>query len=169
MKRFRFRRGATLPELMVVIGSFAFLLAGVIAMGVNSASEWGRGSTKLIADNDASIALQKLGREVRNGIRCYTNTSRDQLWVVMPVTNAQGDYDRFTESASHVRFYRSNGNLYRQVGSGTASVLAREVDSINFQVNGTQVEIQLRCRKEAGIRYGETTLETQVTLRNEPV
>jgi hypothetical protein len=169
MRRYLKRRGATLPELMVVIGSFAFLLAGVVAMGVSSASEWGRGSTKLIADNDASLALQKLAKDARIGIRCYVNTDGTQLSVVLPVANAQGDFDRFTEDPAHVRYYLSSNTLYRQKGTGTPTVLADGINSVGFSVNGTQVQMTLRVRKQTGSRYGETTLKTQVTLRNEPV
>jgi hypothetical protein len=154
--------------MVVVTAVFCVLLAGLITMSVNAATEYAFGSTKLAADNSASLALQALARNVRDGVRASVDTTGTQLTVVFPAVNAQGDYDRFTDGAT-CRYYLTGTTLYRQQGTATPSILGRNLASVRFSVNGSQVGLAMTSRQQSGPRSQQTVLSTQVTLRNEAI
>lgn len=165
--KFRNRRGISLPEVVVASLCFMLMLAGLVGMAINGLRQWSAGSSKIMADNDAVLAIQGLSNEIRSGIRAYTNDTGTTLTVVLPAVNAQGDYDRFNEGSS-VKYYVSNGNLYRQQDVASAKVMARKVNSVKFAVDGAQVQITTNSRQQYGTKVGDTTLKTQVTMRNQP-
>lgn len=165
--RRKLRRGVTLAEVVVAAFVFLLMLSGLVGMGISALNQWSFGSSKVMADNDAVLAMQLLSSEIRNGIRASTDTSGGTLSVVLPAANSVGDYDRFTEGVT-VRYYVLNGKLMRQQGVATAAVLARKINSVKFAVNGAQVEVQTNSRQQYGTKIGDTTLKTQITLRNEP-
>lgn len=164
--RLKHRRGVSITE--VVIASFVFLimLGGLVGMSVNALSQWSFGSSKVMADNDAVVALQRLSTEIRNGTRASVASGDGVLTLVLPVINGQGDYDRFNEGDT-VYYYASDGRLWRYA-NGTATILANKINWVSFAVNGAQVRIRTNSRQQYGTKYGDTTLTTQVTLRNEP-
>jgi hypothetical protein len=155
-------------EVIVSSVIFVLMLVGLVGMTISAVNQWSFGSSKVLADNDAVLAMQLLSNEVRSGIRAYTDTSGGTLSVVIPTVNSQGDYDRFTEGAT-VRYYVSNSKLMRQQGVATATVLAKKINSVVFAVNGSQVDIQANSRQQSGTKIGDTTLKTQVNLRNQPL
>lgn len=162
------RRGVSIVEVVVASFVFLLMLTGLLGMGISAVNQWSFGSSKMLADNDAVLATQLLSAEVRSGIRAYTDTSGGTLSVVLPAVNSQGDYDRFTEGAT-VRYYVANGKLMCQQGVTTATVLARKINSVVFAVNGSQVDIQTNSRQQFGTKIGDTTLKTQISLRNQPL
>jgi Tfp pilus assembly protein PilV len=163
----RNRRGISVPEVVVATFCLVLMLTGLVGMTVNGLKQWSFGSSKLMADNDAVMAVQALSNEIRNGIRAYTDDPGTTLTVVLPLVNAQGDYDRFTEGFS-VSYYVSNGKLWRKVGTDTATVLARKINSVTFAVDGAQVKVTTNSRQQYGTKVGDTTMTTQITLRNQP-
>jgi hypothetical protein len=136
-------------------------------MAVNAMNQWSFGSSKVMADNDAGLALQALSREIRGGVRASVDAGGGTLTVVMPYVNAQSDYDRFRDGVT-VRYYSQNGKLWRQSGVASATVLAKKINWVSFVVNGSQIQIRTNSTQQYGTRSGNTTLTTQVTLRNEP-
>jgi hypothetical protein len=164
------RRGSTVPEMVIVSVAFVLLLTGLVATGVNSAKEYAYGSSKLQADNNASLGLQELANEVRDGIRASVCTERDHLTVTFPVKNAAGDYDRYVDGQTFT-YGVYNGYLYRVSGgwayTSSSQVLSKGVESVRFAVNGTQVQIELVARKQVGNKTSSSTFRTQVTLRKE--
>ncbi|HEU4752640.1 MAG TPA: hypothetical protein VFU47_05980 [Armatimonadota bacterium] len=156
--------------MIAVSISFVLLLSGLVAMGVTAGKQWAYGSSKLIADGDASMAIQKLANEIRDGKRIDTAASTSStLVVVFPLKNATtGDYDRFTDGTTY-KYFLSGGNLVRQQGTNPTTVIARAVNTVSFTYSGNnQVQITLRTQKQMGTRTGVTTYVTQVSLRNEP-
>jgi Tfp pilus assembly protein PilV len=164
--RLKNRRGVTITEVVIASFIFLILLTGLIGMSMNALSQWSHGSSKVGADTDAMLAMQKLTTEIRTGTRASVASGGGTLALVMPSVNAQGDYDRFTEGAT-VYFYVSNGKLWRLAG-GNAVVIAKKVNWVSFAVNGSQVQIRTNSRQQIGTKIGDTTLTTQVSLRNEP-
>jgi hypothetical protein len=110
--------------------------------------------------------MQRLTTEIRSGSRAYSGSGGGVLTLVMPSVNAQGDYDRFTDGAT-VYYYASNGRLWRYA-NGSAAVIAKKINWVSFAVNGSLVQIRTNSRQQLGTKIGDTTLTTQVTLRNEP-
>lgn len=165
--RLRRRRGVTLAEVVVASLCFLVMLTGLIGMSINGLRQWSFGSSKIMADNDAVLAIQSLSNEIRSGIRAYTNDTGTNLTVILPVINSQGDYDRFNEGTS-VQYYVTNGKLYRQQGVTTATVMARNIKSVKFAVDGAQVQVTTNSRQQYGTKVGDTTFQTQITMRNQP-
>lgn len=162
----RHRRGTTITEVVIASFVFLILLTGLVGMSMNALSQWSYGSSKLNADNDAVVAMQKLTTDVRSGTRALTSGSGSVLALVLPVINAQGDYDRFTEGST-VYYYVSSGKLWK-LANGNATVIGKKINWVSFAVNGSQVQIRTNSRQQVGTKIGDTTLTTQVTLRNEP-
>jgi hypothetical protein len=165
-KRWKLRRGVSITEAVVASFVFMIMLAGLVGMGVNAMNQWSFGSSKVMADNDAILALQALSRDVRGGIRATVDANGTTLSVVMPAVNSQGDYDRFTDGVT-VNYYAQNGKLWRQSGVASATVLAKKINSATFAVSGSQIQIRTTSTQQYGTRSGNTTLTTQITLRNE--
>ncbi len=163
------RRGASALEILSIAGVLLVVLGGLISLGTNSATEYALGASKIMADTDASLTLQKLVREVRDGISA-TVDSPTSLTVVLPSVNAQGDYDRYTPGVS-VRYYLNNKTLYRQAGTADAVVLGRNIRNLVFSSESTpagpRLKVALTCRQQVGTRKKETVLSSAVTLRNE--
>lgn len=166
----RNRRGSTLAEVITATGLLTMLLGAMVALTVNASAEWTQGSSKMSADSDASMAMQTLASDARVGIRATISANAQELTVIVPVKNAQGDYDRYVEDPTAIRYFLSNGSLCRQKGAAAATILARRVNSIRFAMgsSSSQVNITLTAQQRAGMRYQTTTYETQITLRNEP-
>jgi Tfp pilus assembly protein PilV len=164
--RGKHRRGVTITEVVIASFIFLLLLTGLVGMSMNALSQWSHGSSKVSADNDAVAAMQRLTTEIRSGSRAYSGSGGGVLTLVMPSVNAQGDYDRFTDGAT-VYYYASNGRLWRYA-NGSAAVIAKKINWVSFAVNGSLVQIRTNSRQQLGTKIGDTTLTTQVTLRNEP-
>lgn len=164
-RRFRSRRGVSLPEVITAAAMFFVLLTGLVTMSLNSGLEWCYGTAKIRADDSASLAIQDLAREIRNGTSATVDTTGTQLTVQFPATNSQGDFDRDTAGTVY-RYYLSSGRLCRQQGSASAVVLARNVTGLRFGVDGDEVSLQVTSQQQAGSRSGTTSLNTRVALRN---
>jgi hypothetical protein len=167
MKRVRSRRfrGATLVEAIMAAAAFTLMLSGLVAVGTSSLSSWSYGSSKMTADNDASLALQQMVTDGRRGIRAYTNSTFDQLTVVLPSVNSQGDYVRTTEGTS-VKYYLLNKILYRQEGAATAVAIGKKITNVRFAVDGVQIGIWVTAKQQNGSNIGITTLTSQTSMRN---
>jgi len=163
----RTRRGISIPEVVIATFCLVLMLTGLVGMTVNGLKQWSFGSSKLMADNDAVLAIQALSNEIRSGIRAYTDTAGTTLTVVLPSVNAQGDYDRFSEGSS-VSYYVSSGKLWRKVGTASATVLSRKINTVKFVVDGALVKVTTNSRQQYGTKVGDTTMSTQITLRNLP-
>ena len=167
MRAHRSRRGATLPEVLIVSAVLILMLTALLRLSTAATNDWASGTSKMMADSDASLAFQRLAGEVRLGLRASVNSSGTELTVVLPATNSQGDYDRFTEGAS-VRYFLLNGKLQRRVGTQTATVLGKNITDLKFTGSGLQIGLALTSRQKTGTKTGKTTYTTQVTLRNQP-
>ena len=165
----KFRRGFNLVEIIIASGMMIFILAGLVATGVASGNQWAINKTKTSADNDASLALQRLTEEVRAGIKASVSSDSKTLTVTMPAVNSAGDYDRYTNGATWT-FYVSNKKLYRKIGTGTAVRLGKNITGISFALGaGTaQVIATVTSRQTQGSRYGLTSYTSTISLRNDP-
>jgi hypothetical protein len=165
MKPRSMRRGSSVTEVILMSGIMFLMLAALVTLSINIGRQWASGSSKMMSDGSASLALQTVAQEIRDGIRA--SVSGGTLTVVMPYVNAQGDYDRYTDGTS-VQYYLSGGKLYRQRGSATPSVVSTRVTAVAFTVNGEQVTLQMTAKRTSGTKTSTSTYRTQVTLRNLP-
>jgi competence protein ComGC len=167
-KLLKTNRGATLVEVMVVIG-IVTLICGVLLMLVNgSLSTWSASASTAYADSSASIAVQKLAHDIRDGASASLDGSA--LVVVFPATlsDTGGNGETlYSPGASGVtkRYLLSNGNLIRRVG-GTDTILARGMHSVDFSATLGVVTVTIVAREQVGKSTTSKTSTTRVTLRN---
>lgn len=167
-KLLKTNRGATLVEVMVVIG-IVTLICGVLLMLVNGTlGTWSSSASTAYADSSASIAVQKLARDIRDGASASLDGST--LVVVFPATlsdtggNGETLYSPGAIGATR-RYLLSNGNLIRRVG-GTDTILARGIHSLDFSATLGVVTVTLVAREQVGKSTTSKTSTTRVTLRN---
>lgn len=164
--RWKTRRGITVAETITAGALFVLLLAGLIALNSGAASAWSIGSSQMMADNNASLALQKLTTEIRDGESASVDATGTRLTVTFPSVTADGDYDRGGTGNTLV-YSLSGTSLTRQQGTANA-VLCRNVNSVQFAVSGGQVQVTLTSRQQNGTQARLTTLTSPVSLRNQP-
>jgi hypothetical protein len=164
-KRYRTSRGATLPEIITVAALAVVLLTGMVTMAVNASTEWSRGSSQVSADDSASMALQNLVRDAREGISLRTAVDGTELFVRMPA-GAGTEYNRYTPGAE-VRYYRDSLNRLMRQGGGTTRMLGEGVARIRFiELTNGSVAVQLTSTQRNGTSERSSRLDTQITLRN---
>jgi hypothetical protein len=161
----RSRRGVSVIEIVVASFAMLLVLAGVATVSSSAITQWSRDSSKLFADNDASLALQKLSRGIRDGITASVDSTGTVLSVVMPTINSSGDYNRYSPGLT-TQFYLSSGKVWSKVGSANATQIGKNIKSLNFSVNGVQVTITVDSLQQYGTKTGETSMSTQIALRN---
>lgn len=152
-------------EVVMAASVFVLVLIGVAIIASSTITQWSRDSSKLVADNDASLAMQNLGRGIRDGISASVDNTGTVLSVVMPTINSSGDYDRYTPGLT-TQFYVSSGKLWSKIGTANAVQIGKNLKSVNFAVNGVQVTITVDSLQQFGTYSGETSFSTQIALRN---
>jgi hypothetical protein len=157
-------------EVLTTATLFTTLLTGIVAVTTSTIREYARGSAKMSADDQTSVALQKMCREIRAGTQATINSPTD-LTVTLPYQNSQGDYERYM-NGSTVRYYLSNGNVYRQVNTAASTIAIQGATRLLFSSQSTSAglryQVSLTCRQRSGTEYRDTTLTTTLSLRNEP-
>lgn len=163
-----FRRGTSIPEVLAVSFSLLMLITGLVSLAISTGNGWSFGTSKMTADNSASLTLQAWAKDIRYGRLASTDTTNTILTVQFPATNSQGDFDRNNPGTlTSVTYSLSGGNLVRTQGTST-TILGTKITSVLFTVAGPEVTLQLTARQQNGTRSGVTTLKSQVYLRNEP-
>jgi hypothetical protein len=161
------RRGLTVPEATVATFVLVLMVSGLLGLLRMCGFEFWRNNAKMTADDSASLAMQALAADMRDGLTATTAMGGQELYVVIPSKNSQGDYDRFSVGGTY-RYYLSGTSLYRTLNGGTAKLLGRNLDKISFTVNANRVDVQVTTRKKGGIEKMTTVLSSQIMLRNTP-
>ena len=176
----RGRAGFTLIEMAVAVGVFA--LVGVIACNVWIAAirSFDVTASRTVADTDAVICMQRMIADVREAKSVQWVTS-NHIRLIFPVKNADGSYNRLvSDTANPVDYLQSDSSgadghagtwLWRRDASGTSRPLARDVHSLEFQIDDpthpTSVRITVTTRTNYAGGEAETSLtERVVYLRN---
>jgi prepilin-type N-terminal cleavage/methylation domain-containing protein len=160
---FRFRRGLTAVEVLVALGIFTVLGTGLYSLFSMSLDQWSFGSGKSESDDTASQVLQSVIRTIEDGKTA--SSSLLGLAVRLPGKNDQGDYER-SLNGDMIYHRLLNGNLYRQVNSTTATVIATGVQSFTYSVVGGNVTLTLTISRQSGMRTSATSFTQRVALRN---
>lgn len=163
------RRGVTIFEVAMAGGLMTLVLTAVIGLSIVSGRTWSHGSSRILTEDSASLALQLISQDIRAGSAAVVDNTGKVLTITSADVNAAGDYDRTFLSATKTKYYVSSGSLFRQYGGATAVPLATKVTGIVFAVNGDRVAITLTSTQKAGTVERTATYTSQVTLRNPPV
>jgi hypothetical protein len=161
----RRRRGFGSAEIVITAGLTMLLTFTMVSVSMHASAGWSNGAGQMMADDTASVAVQRVASDVRAGISATVSPNKSECTVVMPSVNAAGDYDRSTSGES-VRFYLSDGKLFRQGTTSGTTRMARNVQQLQFDLEGNEVTISIRARQQQGKTYRETRLVTKATLRN---
>src|SRR4051794_34010363 len=123
------RPGVTMVEVLVVFGIFTVLSSGLFSLFLTSLKSYDSGSSQGVSDTAVSMALQSAARQIADGMSA--TVSSGQLTVQLPLLNNQGNYDR-SATGNTVKLYVSSNKLYKQINSGTATVLESDITAATF-------------------------------------
>jgi hypothetical protein len=153
----------TMVEVMVVLGIMAVFTSALFSLLITSLWSWDRGSAKGQSDTAASVALQKVARAIVDGKSA--SVSSGQLTVQLPLVNDQGDYDR-TGNGNTVMIYLTGTTLYKQINSGTAVSLSKDITAVTFSASSGSVTVSVTAQGQTGKNIMSTQLSQVVALRN---
>lgn len=160
--------GMTAIELVLSMSILSLLGIGLLTMLMQGLRGWGNGAGNEVANGAATVALQRLTYEIRDGRTATVSNSR--LTVVFPLVltdpvSHETNYDAFANNPTARSYYVSNGDLVRSVG-GVVSVLARRVTSVAFIVSANAVDITVVSTQQMGSAPCTQQAKGRLTLRN---
>lgn len=174
----RSRRGMTVVE--TVIAMTIVSMAGITLLAVLSQtlSGWSTGTSQDAATSAATLAVQKLSRDIRDGRKATESggvlTVTFPRLLTNPLTNEQS-YDLSADDPVTRSYYidYTNGNLMRKLGSASATILCRGITGPTaagnpppFGANGGTVTINLDSTGKIGGAEKTCRVTARVALRN---
>jgi prepilin-type N-terminal cleavage/methylation domain-containing protein len=152
------REGFTLVELMVVMLIFSIILAAVYSVLTVGKASYQTGETQIIVQQEARRAMDEMVRELR------------EASSIDPTTFAEGvseDIIRFTLKTETIE-YVVNARQLQRIVSGTTTILANNIENIQFTLSGgNKVYIVLTAQKTGiFVEPANIVLTSQVVLRN---
>ena len=163
------RRGVTILEAAMAGSLMTIVMVGVVGLSISSGRTWSHGSARVLSEDSASLALQRISQDIRSGSSASVDSTGKILTITSSSTNTAGDFDRTSLAATTTRYYVSSEALYRQFGTTTPIRLATKVTGVSFAVNGQGVAITLTSKQKAGTKETTALYQSEVTLRNPPV
>jgi len=161
------KRAFTLVEILISSAILFFLVTGIYRVLNIADKVFNDDMGLLYLGQQARQAMDGMSREVRQG------------WPSGITIDNAGERITFsTPDTSSIRYYRDavNNQLVRQqpAGTGSARVLANNVNSLNFSLSGNTLVITFRLQKVVrgrtlcfpAICNPQQFLTEQVTLRN---
>lgn len=164
-------KGMTLIELVVVVAIIAIASTALIALIINSLDGWSKGTSYNSAAGSATIAMQKLCNEIRDGRSAVATSNYLTVTYPLKITDAHTHeqvYDPSANSTVVVAYYlTSTGNLVKN-SNGSITVIAKKISTAAFGANGGLVTITLKSTDQMGAKKNESTQQVNgnVTLRN---
>jgi hypothetical protein len=151
------RPGFTTGELMIAVGLLSIFTTALYSVLLCTLGIWDSATSKSLSDTAASLALQRVARDVMYGASATFSGN------ILTVTMSDG---------SSLQFYLSDRTLYRRPGSsGSAVALATGITAFTPTLarnDGTDPTVTLAITAQA--RTGKTGRQTQfsevVALRN---
>ena len=145
------KKGFSLIELMIAVLMFSILLGATYSVLSMSRASFQTGDTQLAVQQEARKAIDKVTREIREA----------------GSVNLSSPYP-FTIWEEKIKYEVIDNQLLREVEGQPPSVLANDIDSIQFSLfGGDMVYITLVSRKTTLFgRSLSAILNSQITLRN---
>ena len=147
----------TLVEILVVVGILGLVMAG-LAMILNSGyTAYNINSCLLDLQQNARLSMDWMVREIREGAPSTINISPDATRITFDTPNETG-----------IAYYLDSGNnrIIRRFPANTTRIIANNIVSLNFSLNGNLLGIQVTARR-ADRPDLSFFLREQVRLRNE--
>lgn len=159
--------GFTLLEMLVSMAVLTMLGGAFVAIIIHTIQGWSSGTSRAIADSAAFVAVAKLSADVRVGTAASVVSGELRVTVPPLVTDANGEkyYDPSSTCTTY-RYYLSGGSIYRQIGSATATVFARDVSAVTFSVAGDLVSVAVTGSNRTGMSQSQRESSAHIVLRN---
>lgn len=126
MRFMRDERGFTLAELLVAVAMIAFVLTAVVMIESGTLQAYVVGSNKTEVQQNARVALERMGREIRQTSAALTVATATSL--------------QFADQNTGATTYWLNGNALTRTSGGTDAVVIGAVQALTFayrDVNNT--------------------------------
>lgn len=155
-------------EILIGVGILSLVGIAMVAMISQSLTGWSSATSQEFASSGATIALQKLSNEIRDGRQA--TISSGNLVVSFPRTLTDGTtgqviYDRSASDPVPRIYYVSDGNLMRSVG-GVSTIVSKGISSAAFESWGGTVSITVTATEQVGRSCTEHQAAGRVALRN---
>ncbi|MBL7081198.1 MAG: prepilin-type N-terminal cleavage/methylation domain-containing protein [Candidatus Omnitrophica bacterium] len=150
-------RGFSLLEVLVSTAILGFLIAGIYGVLNIGNMTYNTDLGLLDLQQNARQAMHWMVRELRESASSEIVISEDSSQITFNTPNEGG-----------IQYYydTQENQIIREYPAGTTRILANNIESLNFSLNGSLLEIQVRARKT---QRPDLTLffKEQVRLRNE--
>lgn len=178
------KKGFTLVEMLFVVVIFSFLFGALLVVMTSSDKSWRTGRDKITEQQEARKAIDNMSWRLRqsnpnwliNGISYpVTITANNRIDFYQPVFDAQGNITTLQKVTFKLN-PSDTTQLLKKVGTQNDSVIATEVQSINFSggcagcstftcpalaADCPVVKIDIQTLEDKGF-----SLSSKVTLRN---
>lgn len=178
------KKGFTLVEMLFVVVIFSFLFGALLVVMTSSDKSWRTGRDKITEQQEARKAIDNMSWLLRqsnpnwliNGISYpVTITANNRIDFYQPVFDAQGNITTLQKVTFKLN-PSDTTQLLKKVGTQNDSVIATEVQSINFSggcagcsaftcpalaADCPVVKIDIQTLEDKGF-----SLSSKVTLRN---
>jgi len=148
----------TLIELLVVVLIFASIFVAILGILTIGKRSWRMGTIQAEIQQEARRAMGVMVRNLRGASSVDTGTF---------VSGISDDFIRFTSSGQTIE-YALSGNELQKTVSSTTTFVARDIESVQFKLLGTDtIHIVLTTQKSSAFTgVMDTVLNSQVVLRN---
>lgn len=163
--------GMTAVEMVLTMSILSLLSIGLLTMLMQGLRGWGKGAGNEVANSAATVGLQRLSYEIRDGRTAMANVYGTRLTVVFPLAltdslSHETIFDAYANDPTPRTYYvDTSGNLVRNVG-GVVTVMARKVTRVAFFVSANAVDITVESIQQLGSEPCTQQARGRLTLRN---
>lgn len=164
--------GMTVMEVMIAMSVIAIMSVCLVAILLQSIRGWSNGVGTEAASTTATLALQRLYYDIRDGRSAtITGSTIKKIVVTFPLTitdagTGEKAYDAVQNDPLTRTYYVSNGNLVREI-NGVTSVLAYRVTALKDPtVSGNGIDLTIESEQRVGSTSCGQQVKGHITLRN---
>lgn len=159
--------GFSLIEVLISLTLITMIGGTVGALMVHSIKGWSKGVSKSGADNSAAVALHKMMIDISTGSSASIVSGELRVNVPPLVTDANGEtyYDSNGATTTY-RYYISNNNMYRQIGTANPTLFVRGISAANYYISGSLVTIVATGNNREGSQTSQQQIKDSIVLRN---
>lgn len=168
------KRGFSAIELIISLAVLSLATTAIASMLVYAMRGFSTGVASDSVTDSTTIALQKLGTDIRDGCSATdsggSDTTSNTLTVTFPAlltdsTTGEKYYDASSSNKTTRSYYVSNGNLVRQSGN-SITILGAGVDWAHFHAVNGLVSADLRNTETIVSKDESMQVNGRISLRN---
>lgn len=157
-------------ELLVSVSIISLAGFAFVALLTHSLQAWSTGNSKEEATSAATIALQKLAYDMRDGKASAISSDKRTITVTFPrlLTDPNTEESVYDPSSSDLitrSYYVSDGNLVRIIGSDI-TILARGIPASAITFGGLGGIVNVTIKQPFGSDGKIYEVTSQISLRN---